>query len=70
MAKNDAAKLRILLTHWVEHNEDHAGEFTDWAMRAKAGGQAAVHGHMMKAVKQMKAANQSLLAALESLKEG
>lgn len=70
MAKDDAAKLRILLSHWVEHNEEHAGEFAEWAQRAKAGGQLPVHDHMMKAVKQMKAANQALLAALESLKEG
>ncbi len=70
MARDDADKLRILLSHWVEHNEDHAGEFTEWAARARAGGWGPVHDHMMKAVEQMKAANQSLLAALESLKEG
>ena len=70
MAKDDDARLRILLSHWVEHNEDHAGEFAEWARKAKAGGRDPVHDHMMKAVKQMKAANQSLLAALESLKEG
>ena len=69
MARDDAARLAILLKHWVEHNEEHAGEFHEWALRAKAGGRAPVHAHMMKAVKQMKAANKSLLAALESLKE-
>ena len=70
MARDDAAKLRILLSHWVEHNEEHAVEFTEWALKAKASGQAPVHDHIMKAVKQMKAANKSLLAALEGLKEG
>jgi nickel/cobalt exporter len=70
MARDDAAKLRILLAHWVEHNEEHAGEFTEWALKAKAGGRAPVHDYMMKAVGQMQAANKSLLAALESLKEG
>lgn len=70
MAKDDAAKLRILLSHWVEHNQEHAEEFTDWALKAKTAGKAQVHDHMMKAVQQMKGANKSLLAALEGLKEG
>jgi hypothetical protein len=70
MAKDDTAKLRILLAHWVEHNEEHAEEFTEWALKAKAAGKVQVHDHMMKAVQQMKGANGSLLAALEGLKEG
>ena len=70
MAKDDAAKLKILLSHWVEHNEEHAEEFTEWALKAKASGKAQVHDHMRKAVQQMKGANKSLLAALEGLKEG
>ncbi len=70
MARDDAARLGILLSHWVEHNEEHAVEFTEWALRAKAGGRAPVHDHIMKAVRQMKAANKSLLSALEGLKEG
>lgn len=70
MAKDDAAKLKVLLSHWVEHNEEHALEFTEWALKAKASGKAHVHDHMMKAVRQMKGANKSLLAALEGLKEG
>jgi hypothetical protein len=70
MPKDDAIKLGILLSHWVEHNEEHAEEFTEWARRAKAGGKPGVHDHMMKAVQQMKGANKSLLAALDGLKEG
>jgi hypothetical protein len=70
MARDDAAKLKILLSHWVDHNEEHAEEFTEWALKAKASGKGKVHDHMMKAVQQMKGANKSLLAALESLKEG
>jgi hypothetical protein len=69
MAKDDAAKLKILLSHWVEHNEEHAEEFAQWAVTAKADGKGQVHDHMMKAVKRMKEANRSLQAALEGLKE-
>ena len=70
MARDDASKLKVLLSHWVEHNEEHAEEFTNWALKAKAGGKGSVHDHMMKAVQQMKGDNKSLLAALEGLKEG
>jgi len=70
MAKDDDAKLEILLSHWIEHNEEHAEEFTEWALKAKANGNGGVHDHMMKAVQQMKGANKSLLAALDGLKEG
>lgn len=70
MAKDDAAKLAILLSHWIEHNQDHAEEFTEWALKAKSNGKGEVHDHMMKAVQQMNGANKSLLTALERLKEG
>jgi len=70
MAKDDAAKLAILLSHWIEHNEEHAGEFIEWALKAKAAGKGEVHDHMMQAVKQIEGANKSLMAALEGLKEG
>lgn len=70
MAKDDAAKLAILLSHWIEHNEEHAGEFMEWALKAKASGKIAVHDQIMQAVKEIGAANKSLLAALDGLKEG
>ena len=70
MAKDDEAKLKILLSHWIEHNQDHAEEFTEWALKAKSNGKGEVHDHMMKAIQQMNGANKSLLAALERLKEG
>ena len=27
-------KLRVLLPHWIEHNDEHAAEFREWAVRA------------------------------------
>ena len=70
MAKDDQTKLKILLSHWIEQNKEHAEEFTEWALKAKSNGKGEVHDHMMKAVQQMNSANKSLLAALERLKEG
>lgn len=69
MAKDEMAKLGILLDHWIEHNREHAQEFTEWADRAKGLGQAAVHDDMTQAVKQINKANEFLLAALKRLKE-
>ena len=28
---NEVEKLRVLIPHWIEHNEEHASEFRDWA---------------------------------------
>ena len=28
---NDTEKLKILLPHWMEHNEEHAASFESWA---------------------------------------
>ncbi len=27
---NDLDKLRVMLPHWIEHNQSHAGEFSQW----------------------------------------
>lgn len=69
MPKDDMTKLEILLEHWIEHNREHAEEFMEWAEKAKGLGQAAVHDDMTQAVKQINKANESLLAAMEHLKE-
>ncbi len=31
-------KLRKLLDHWIQHNDDHAANYRDWAARARAEG--------------------------------
>jgi len=70
MEKAEKEKLEILLKHWIEHNTEHAEEFTDWAEKAKGSGQAVVYDDIMQAVQQMKNVNVNLLKALEKLKEG
>jgi nickel/cobalt exporter len=69
MEKDDKAKLRVLLDHWIKHNREHAQEFTDWAEKARVFGQAAVHDDIEQAAQQMNKANEFLLAALKRLKE-
>ena len=59
---NDQEKLRVLLSHWIEHNEEHAGEFRRWAEGA---GDAAPD--IVAAAEAVTRANESLAAALEKL---
>lgn len=35
---NDVEKLRIVLPHWMEHNEEHADSFESWAKIMKSAG--------------------------------
>ncbi|MCK4911639.1 MAG: hypothetical protein KAR83_08340 [Thermodesulfovibrionales bacterium] len=37
---DEKAKLKHLLGHWAEHNEDHAGNYLEWAGKAEAWGNA------------------------------
>ena len=68
--KDDREKLKVLLSHWMEHNGEHAQEFSEWAEKAGKLGQNAVHDDIMQAARQMDRANEFLLAALDRLKEG
>jgi len=59
---NEQEKLRVLIPHWIEHNQEHAAEFRRWA---KAAGDAAPA--VLAAADAMARANQSLAAALAKL---
>ena len=69
MAKTEMEKLEILLKHWVEHNEEHAEEFGEWAEKAKVLGNIVVHDDILSAVEKMRKANEYLLRALENLRK-
>lgn len=69
MNEADKGKLKVLLTHWIEHNSEHAQEFTKWADKAKGLKSPAVNVDIMKAVQHINQANEFLLKASEGLKE-
>lgn len=69
MNESEKGKLKILLTHWIEHNSEHSEEFTKWADKAKSLKNPTVHEDIMKAVQHINQANESLLRASEGLKE-
>jgi hypothetical protein len=64
---DDLAKLRILLPHWIEHNEEHAASFQEWAGKARETGLETVARQIEEAVERMAACNEALAAALKAL---
>lgn len=59
---NEQEKLKVLIPHWIEHNQEHAQEFLRFI---EAAGDAAVDLH--EASEKMTLVNQALAAALEKL---
>jgi hypothetical protein len=59
---NELEKLRVLIPHWIEHNEEHAAEFKRWAESA---GEAAPQ--IIASADAMMQANASLKVALDKL---
>lgn len=58
----ETEKLRMLIPHWLEHNEEHAGEYRRWAEEA-----GPASADILAAVEALKQVNQALAAALEKL---
>jgi len=67
VTSNDLVKLRILLPHWIEHNEEHAAGFESWAAKARELGREEMAQRIEEAVERMAACNRSLAAALQAL---
>ncbi len=59
---NEVEKLRVLIPHWIEHNEERAAEFRRWVEQA---GDAT--SDILAAAQAMAQVNASLYAALEKL---
>jgi hypothetical protein len=65
--KSDIEKLRILLSHWVEHNHSHEAEMKKWQTVADKNKQPAVAKHLMQAISAMQETDKSLALALNEL---
>lgn len=60
-------KLKILLRHWIEHNEGHSKEFREWAQKADGFGEEKVRDSILMAVEELDKASVSLTRALGEL---
>lgn len=59
---NEVDKLRVLIPHWIEHNDEHAEEFRRWGEQA---GESSPD--ILAAAEAMILVNNSLRSALEKL---
>lgn len=60
---NTTEKLQTLIPHWMEHKEEHAGEFRQWAEQEAT----AASADLLAAAEAMNQVNRALSAALEKL---
>lgn len=69
MPQTERDKLKILLAHWVEHNNEHRDEFREWADKAKKLGEKEVDSLMLRAAQEMERSSDYLSQALQKLEE-
>jgi len=69
MGNDERTKLRILLKHWIEHNDEHAEEFREWAEKAKVFGEAEAYEEVRQAAQEMDKSSESLSRALKRLEK-
>lgn len=65
--ERDLEKLRVLLPHWIEHNQEHAESFQRWAVRARKLDQEETARRIEEAIESVGQTNEKLTAALEAL---
>lgn len=59
---SETEKLRVLLVHWIRHNDEHAAEFRRYAPRADI-----AEGEFLEAARLLAEANARLCTALDKL---
>lgn len=59
----DEKTLKILLVHWINHNESHEEGFREWVEKARAMGKNDTADYIEKAISCMQQANEMLMEA-------
>ncbi len=59
----DEKTLKILLVHWVNHNESHEEGFREWVEKARAMGKHDTADSIEKAIEYLQKANEMLVEA-------
>ena len=62
-------KLNVLLTHWLDHNREHAAEYNKWALQAKAEGFIELSHALQEASDVVQKTNEKLLKTWKILKK-
>lgn len=58
-------KIKILLQHWIDHNKEHAGEYSKWQESMVDDGHGELAGYIGAAIREMSRVNEYLEKALE-----
>ena len=68
MSSNDTlSKVKILLEHWIKHNQEHGEEFREWADKLKSLGKTEAGDDIAQAARTMDEAGKLLSRALDKL---
>lgn len=65
MSTSDIDKIRVLLPHWMEHNQSHRVEFGRWAEVARGAGLTETAELIAKAMAKMAEVDSLLAQALD-----
>jgi len=65
---NDIAKLNRLLHHWMEHNDEHAETYREWAEKAAGLGNKELSDTLGKLYNETKKLNVLFQDAINNLK--
>ncbi|RDY29241.1 zinc transporter [Romboutsia weinsteinii] len=63
----DEKTLKILLVHWVNHNESHEEGFKEWVEKARAIGKNDTADSIEKAIEYLQKANEMLVEAKKNM---
>jgi len=64
---DELTRLRVLLPHWLEHNDEHLRDLRTWAAVARRLEQGPAADLLEQAILRFETGNQKLAAALEAL---
>ncbi len=65
--QNTIKKLRVLLPHWIDHNNNHIAEFRKWEGEAKKESEQEVARLLGQAIRDMEETGKSLSEALKNI---
>jgi hypothetical protein len=57
----DEKTLRVLLVHWVKHNDNHVEDFKQWSEKARKMGKGEAADYIDKAIEYMQKTNEMLM---------
>ena len=61
---DNTEKLRVLLQHWIEHNDGHVEEFEKWRKTMAEDDKQSLAAHISDAIAAMATVNEKLTKAL------